>query len=159
MSKLKASEEFMVGKHSIGWIDSDFTKAFGNDEFDEVAAPTFQKLVKSMKDSEIETGLKPGICTLGDVLAFLKNPVEEYKDGFSNLFYFSEFVVYVNWYGGDWYVNTWYRYDYSWFAGYRIFSPATKMSNPKELCQSIYLEDRVARLEKTLEAIRTALLA
>ena len=30
MKLLKASQEFIVGKHQIGWVDPDFTREFSN---------------------------------------------------------------------------------------------------------------------------------
>ncbi len=128
----KASEEFAVGKHGIGYVSSDFKEKFSSVEFAERAMPTFQKLGKNMKDAAIESELKPGICELGDVLAFIDNAPQECKDGYSNIFYFPACVVSVRWSAdfAGWYVLTWYRGDGAWSAGSRVFSPATGRSVP-----------------------------
>jgi hypothetical protein len=86
-----------------------------------------------MTDAEIESELKPGICELGDVLAFLKNASEECKDGYWNLFYFPAFVVGVGWGAGfgGWGVSAWDRGDGDWSDAYRVFSPATRHSENK----------------------------
>lgn len=128
MKTFKVSEEFVVGKHEIGYVGNDFKSNFGNDSFEERALGKFQKLPRSMSDEEIESELKPGICTLGDVLAFLKNPPEGSKDGNYNLFSSPSFVVLVHWFGDDWRVSTWGRGDGTWIAGDRVFSPATGSS-------------------------------
>lgn len=124
---MKAVEEFVVGKHQIGYVDSDFKSRFGKDEFEMKEAPTkFQKLPRYMTDAEIESELKPGICDLGDVLAFIENAPKEYKDGNWNLFYTKNFVVCVFWNGffGEWYVGTWSRGGGGWGVDSRVFSPA-----------------------------------
>lgn len=125
---MKTKEEFIIGKHNIGWVDSDlFSRA--PEEFSKVeGTPKFQKLTRSMNDAEIENELKPGLCTLGDVLAFLENPSEETKDGYWNLFYLETCVVGVFWSGSDWYVYTWRRDGRTWHRGIRVFSPATGLS-------------------------------
>lgn len=128
MNTLNPREEFVVGKHGIGWIDSDFFDRVGTEEFTEVEGmPKFQKLSQSMTDAEIENELKPGICTLADVLAFLKNAPEESKDGYWNLFYLKECVVFVVWgsVNRGWNVSTWRRVGSRWLGGHRVFSPAT----------------------------------
>lgn len=130
MKKLKASEEFTVGKHNIGWVSSDFIKRFETVEFNINEKPPFQKLPRTMNDAEIELELKPGLCDLGDILAFMDNAPEEYKDGNFNLFYTPSCVVSVRWrrFLGYWDVFTWSRSDGDWSADERVFSPAIKPS-------------------------------
>lgn len=128
MKNLKVAEEFVVGKHSIGWINSQFLERVGNVEFEKAGeVPKFQKLPHSMTDEEIESELKPGICALGDVLSFLENPPEESKDGWANLFYFPSCVVSVGWCSESryWDVYAWRRGGLRWGGGERVFSPAT----------------------------------
>lgn len=125
MKKLKASEEFVSGKHNIYYINSRFTEEFKDTQFEQRPVPTYQKLSRSMKDVEIEYELKPGYCSLGDVLAFIENAPSECKDGYSNLFYFPQFVVFVIWYGGAWHVFAWVRGVGVWDDCRRVFSPAT----------------------------------
>ena len=127
MKTLKVSSEFVEGKNGIGYVSSGFEERFGDREFTEVKkAPTFKKLPRAMTDAEIEGELKLGICSLGDVLAFLKNPPKESKDGYWNLFYFAACVVNVNWnsMNRNWNVNTWPRDGSPWDEGKRVFSPA-----------------------------------
>lgn len=130
MPNLKASEEFVLGKHSIGYVDSQFTEFCKDIQFDSRTTPTFQKLERSMNDASIESELKPGLCTLGDVLAFIENPQDGTKDGWSNLFYFQAFVVLVGWgsWHGRWGVDAYRRDGIEWHDGVRVFSPATDIS-------------------------------
>lgn len=150
MPKLKASEEFVVGKHKIGYVSSDFKKYVDSIEFEVGSMPKFQKSGKNMKDAEIESELKPGICTLSDVLALIDNAPEECKDGWSNIFYFGAFVVYVGWRADDarWLVDAWYRGGYEWDAGSRVFSPATVPSVPVN-SKSLALEHSVLKITVT----------
>lgn len=125
MKNLKASEEFVSGKHNIYYVNSRFTEEFKDTQFEQRPVPTYQKLARSMKDVEIEYELKPGYCSLGDILAFIENASSECKNGYSNLFYFPQFVVGVRWSDGDWDVYAWYRDGSVWLGNYRVFSPAT----------------------------------
>ena len=120
----KFNEEFAVGKNGIGWMSSTFAGAFKNAEFEPAPVPTYQKLPRSMADAQIESALKPGMCALGDVLAFLDNAPDECKDGNWNLFYFPSFVAHARWYGSEWNVDAWERGGHGWRAGIRVFSPA-----------------------------------
>lgn len=151
MPKLKASEEFVVGKHKIGYVSNDFKKYVESIEFEQGDKPTFQKLGKNMSDAQIESELKPGICTLSDVLAFTENAPEECKDGYFNLFYFEAFVVSVRWRSVDseWRVGAWRR-DGSggWSGGSRVFSPATAPSAPM-VSEPLALEHSVLRITVT----------
>lgn len=135
MKVKKATKEFVVGKHKIGWISSNFIEKTAKSTMKPRGRlATFQTLEKAMTDAEIERDITLGtFATLGDVSQLLdsKNPV--FQDGYANLFYFPECVVSVIWYADDreWYVYTWDRVDaYRWYAGYRVFSPATDRSAP-----------------------------
>lgn len=132
---MKAGNEFVEKKHNIGYVTSFFTEKFGDMEFEEKKLPTFQKLPRTMSDAEIESELKPGICTLGDVVAFMDSVPEECRDGNFNLFYTPAFVVDVHWSSdsGGWFVDAWYRDDDWWFSDYRVFSPATDRSDIQTL--------------------------
>lgn len=121
---MKASNEFVVGKHGIGYVSSSFKSKFEEVEFELTGKPTtFKKLGRSMTDAEIEKELKPGICSLGNVLAFMDNAPDECKDGWANIFYFPECVVLVHWDGGEWDVGTWERNVLAWGSDSRVFSP------------------------------------
>lgn len=141
---MKASEEFVVGKHGIGYIGSTFAENFKTTEFEAAKAPTFQKLPRRMNDAAIESELKPGLCTLGDVLAFIDNAPQECKDGNWNLFYTTGFVVGVGWRGDEWSVSAWVRDGRGWSGGARVFSPATDRSTP---CAHCSLDLRLSELE------------
>lgn len=151
MKTFNATKEFKEGEHSIGYVSSTFEKEFKNVEFEKCSVPTFQVLPRDMTDVEIESELKPGMCELGDLQAFLENPPKESKDGSYNLFYFKSFVVFVYWYSCDsrWYVRTWDRDEDGWAAGVRVFSPATtagalEHSGPSDL----NLESAIALVKK-----------
>lgn len=150
---LKASEEFVVGKHGIGYVSSDFSKYFKDTEFELKSIPKFQKLPHSMNDAAIESELKPGICDLGDVLAFLDNPQEGTKDGYSNIFYTANFVVCAFWDGGAWGVYTWGRGGHDWSGSSRVFSPATNSLDTQNFALGI--SDTLS-LEKAIELIKKA---
>ncbi len=167
MSNLKASSEFKVGSHSIGWVDSDFTREFGSFDFVPVASVgTFQTLPRYMTDSEITSELKPGTCTLGDVLAFLQNPPEGTKDGNWNIFYVREnpsFVVCVFWFEFRrvWRVSAYARGGNDWYRGTRVFSPANVSSGTESSSDSQTLEpsvlDPMERIAAALERIATVM--
>lgn len=124
---LLSADEFAVGKHGIGWISSIFQNHFKDNKFEARALPAFQKLPRDMNDAAIESELKPRLCELGDILAFLDHAPEECKDGKWNLFYTPAFVVRVYWDAGRgaWFVDAWRRGGNEWLAGFRVFSPAT----------------------------------
>lgn len=149
---MNSNNEFVVGKHNIGWVDSDFKKRFDNVEFEVKQVPVFKKLPRYMKDATIESELTPGLCDLGDVLAFIDNTPEECKDGYWNLFYTKDFVVSVRWVSndGNWDVDTWDRGSYVWNAGKRVFSPATVNFGAKTLVLDS-LDTRVTKIEKILD--------
>lgn len=127
---MKASEEFQVGKHSIGWLyDFDRLIEEEGDTFTaSKALPPHTILPQDMTDAEIEKEITAGeYATLGDVLALLNYEDQKFKDGYANLFYFRGFVVRVRWGSAhrEWYVGAWGRDDREWSVGGRVFSPAT----------------------------------
>lgn len=142
MNNVKASEEFIIGKHGIGYIYSDFLSRVGDAKFELTEkVPTSQKLPRDMNDTAIESELKPGYCTLGDVVAFMDNAPEECKDGYANLFYLPQCVVFVRWFGDGWFVGAWQRGGSAWHAGGRVFSPATgSRSSSTQVSDSLPLE-------------------
>lgn len=150
---MKVSTEFKIGNHDIGYIDSTFEKEFGKISFEERPTPKFQKLPRAMNDAAIESELKPGMCELGDILAFLKDTPEECKDGWVNLFYTPAFVVRVRWgaYGRGWSVSAWYRGGGGWVGGGRVFSPAIDVSVSKNSDLESY---ETLNLEKAIEVVK-----
>lgn len=157
---MKTSEGFVVGKHGIGYVSSSFISRIGDTEFEPVSAPPRAiTLPRDMNDAVIESELKPGICTLGDVLAVMDSSDKAFKDGYANIFYLPSCVVLVYWYGGEWSVDDWGRDDSAWSAGGRVFSPAsgrssTVSSGPTDLS----LESLDARLKKIEGLINPKLL-
>ena len=144
MKLLKTSQEFTVGKHEIGWVDTDFTREFSNTSFTKgKLLPTFE-LPRDMTGNEI---LKeyPNLCTLGNVLAYMKAEKDDCRflvKGNSGVV-----VVHVYWNSGsrEWNVNAW-RLDAAWDAGNR-FTPCTTDSS------SDSLELRVKKLEERLDQL------
>lgn len=131
MEGMKATEEFKVGTHGIGYIESDLLKRVGIETFEPVqTAPRAIVLPRYMNDSEIESELDPGTCSLGDILSVLDSDNPTFKDGNWNLFYFPACVVSVRWGSIDrsWRVFAWLRDDYDWSVGSRVFSPADHVS-------------------------------
>jgi len=155
---MKASEEFVEGKHGIGFVGSYFKEKCGSDSFEMAATmPTFRALLRSMSDYQIEAELKPSISTLGDIVAFLDAAPQECKDGYANIFYLSSCVVGVDWSDGGWYVSAYGRYGGGWDRGDRVFSPASdrlNTSTPSDLS----LESLDSRLRKLEQLINPELL-
>lgn len=73
MKKLKASEEFVKGKHGLSWIGSTFTEKLGDLEFTLPKTPMteIRTLTRPMLDKEILAEFKPAPVTLGDILVTL----------------------------------------------------------------------------------------
>lgn len=154
MKNLTASEVFAEGKYQIGYVSPYFKECFYKSFFEEVkSAPTWQTLSRTMSDAEIESTLKPGNCTLGDVLSIIESTDPAYKDGNWNLFYMPTCVVSVYWNAGygAWNVDAWQRDVDVWDAGGRVFSPATR-SVTQISSDTLTLESLDARLKK-IEAI------
>ncbi len=122
-----SNDVFKVGNLNIGWLDSDFPIRFPNVNFESRTLGAFKILPRNMKDSEMLSEKLAEECELGDVVAFLENPPEGTKDGYSNIFIIKNtaFVVGVYWLDSRWHVGTWRRDDGTWFRGDRVFSPAT----------------------------------
>lgn len=126
----KVNEVFIKDSHNIGWVDSDFTKEYGDEILkDQSQVLTFHKLTKSMNDSEIIKEFSIQECTLADVLATMNQATDDMKDGYANIFYIKghpSHVVSVRWSDDEWCVFTWRRGGRTWSAGGRVFSPATE---------------------------------
>lgn len=159
---LKTEDEFVVGKHSIGWIDSDFkkyTKDIAEFEKKMNTVGTYQKLPRTMSGDEMQSELNVPNSTLGDVLSFIENPPEGVKDGWSNIFLFEKFVVGVDWDsgGGHWRVVAYGRGG-SWRNCGRVFSPASSSVagscalEPSGILTLITeIEERTAKIKKLLQ--------
>lgn len=150
-----SSIEFVVGKCNIGWVDSDFKSRFGNVDFKERPLGSFNVLPRSMNgDTMIAEGLAKE-CELGDVLAFLQNPPEGTKDGYANIFVLKSFVVRVLWHGADWVVRAWSRDGRGWYAGDRVFSPATVSGSLTLEPLTLYslLENSIKKIDVVIETL------
>lgn len=125
---MKAKETFKVGENKIGYVASSFLEEFGDEEVREGSMLKFDKLSRYMTDSEIIKEFGVQECTLGDVLATLKDASEELKDGYANIFYIKGHarVVNVYWFRSGWGVDDWGRGGRRWHAGRRVFSSATE---------------------------------
>lgn len=122
---MNSQEEFVVGKHGIGYIGSYFKASLYGQTFDPVQTVSVPVVLpRSMKDAEIEKEITNGkYATLGDVLAVLDSEDPAFKDGNLNLFYLPSFVVRVDWDGGEWDVRAYDRDDSDWPQGRRVFCP------------------------------------
>ena len=159
MKTTKASEEFQVGKHNIGWLDSDITKYHGDTEVSEGKVLTSHTLPRDMTDVEIMDELKVEECSLGDILATLDAATDEMKDGRANIFYpkGTSRVVRARWHGDVWVVRGWCRDGYGWFLGSRVFSPATgaQSSDSEPLPSNLAsLEARIKSLEEWRDRVQ-----
>lgn len=156
---MKTAQEFKVGKHDIGWISSSFFERLPK-TFTEKEMPRIETLTKDSTDAEIEE--THGLCELGHILAFLKNPPEGTKGGYFNIFYTESCVVDVYWSSGHsrWDVDTWYRGVDRWHAGHRVLSPATdtKDTQKKTLGDFDALTLRIEKLEKWKARVQDQLL-
>lgn len=155
---MNTSKEFKVGKHSIGYISNSFETRFPDQSFEPVTSlPRAIILPREMNDEQIESELRPGICTLGDVVAVLDSEDPIYKDGKWNLFYFPTCVVDVLWdsFGGEWSVSTWVRGGSGWREGNRVCSPASGQALEPSVTPGLTLESLDARLKKVEEWIDT----
>ncbi len=123
----KVSEEFVAGKHNIGYVYESFKNKFYDEEIVPGKVLISQKLPRDMTDGEIFKEFKIEECSLGDILTTLDAATEEMKDGNWNIFYVGSHVVHVHWSSacGGWHVGGWYRGDDMWFEGFRVFTPAT----------------------------------
>lgn len=162
---MKTSSEFIVGKHNIGWVSSDFINRVGDVEFKEAKQPYFSTLERITTDAEIEKEITKGqFATLGDILWLLDSKEKKYRDGNWNLFYLPSCVVRVSWYAGYglWGVGTWNRDARRWDASYRVLSPATgsKTLSPSPFDTLLLgaLTSRIEKLEAFEEKVRKFLI-
>lgn len=133
------------------WVSSSFTEKFGSKDIKPAkTVPPFKTLTKSMYDSEIKSEFGATESTLEDVAAFLKDPPEGTKDGYSNIFYVSGFVVRVYWGAGsgEWYVDVWSLDVYRWDAGVRVFFRNSPDALAQESSDSLDLDAAIAMVKE-----------
>lgn len=142
----KVSDVFKKGEHNIGYVDSSFTTEFGNDEISEGSLLSYTTLKRSMSDSKIIEEFNIQECTLSDVLRTMQEDQPPMKDGYANIFYIKGHsrVVSVSWDDGEWIVDDWGRVDDGWFAGGRVFSPATVSVTPStQTSETLTLQEAI----------------
>lgn len=93
-------------------------------------------LLKTSFDKDIEKELpKKHLFSETDVCAIIAGLIEKQpkgekgtlqNSGYANIFYTKSRVVRVGWSFGGWRVLDWHRVD-DWYAGDRVFSPATEI--------------------------------
>jgi len=151
MKTTKAKNEFKKGKHGIGWVDSDFTDLYGEQDVKPGTVLPFKKLERYMTGDEIlgDKEVFQGECELGDILATLDTATDEMKDGYANLFYVkgSSRVVDVHWFVGGWVVGGWPRGD-GWRAGRRVFSLATDSRSSDSGTRDLELETAITKVKE-----------
>ena len=148
----KASEEFVVGKHNIGYISGYFNDMFCNQSFGDMNSPLESKtLERAMNDSEIMREFNVEELNLGDVLFALKNDEILLKNGHVNIFYVrgggEVFAVRVRWYSNDrrWSVDADQLGGLRWGAGCRAFP--RRLLEPKDI-STLSLSNLEARVKK-----------
>lgn len=141
--KLKASQQFVVGKNNIIFVWSGFKDHFSGMNF-ESTKPILQHktLDKAMNDKEILDQFRPEESSLGDFLFALNNEVSMLKNGYANIFYIRDdkgilWAVRVLWYGGGWnvYASS-IESSSGWGAGYQVFGRGFLESLPFQALES-----------------------
>lgn len=124
---MKANKYFVTGKNNINWVDSDFTKEFGDHtiELVEDFEPQIRKLEKYMTLKHMQEELKPEEITINDLVHILKTSDKLIKDGYPNIFFIkdSKCAVSVSWSSDGWSVYApSVEHPVGWNAGGRVLS-------------------------------------
>ncbi len=123
--KIKHLFKSKNGEVPFSWVDSDFTKHFGEMEL-EIANPLIgTKLPRSMESEEIQEELKPDFVSPSEVWETLKGLEHDtwalfYVQGDAG-----SLLVNAHWYDffDGWRVYAYpVSYSYQWHAGYQLFS-------------------------------------
>lgn len=119
-------DEFVIGKHNIGWISSSFLEKFDNIKLTGKGQMLQTKnLEQEMTDQEILGEFGAEEVTLEDILYMLDHNDTLLKNGYANIFYIKDtaFVACVFWYAFDaaWSVGGWNR-GYGWGRGDHVLS-------------------------------------
>lgn len=156
--KLKASKEFVVGKHNIGYVGSEFSNNFYDMEFEKTKPKLKTKILeKNMLDKDILAELKPQETTLGDFMHALDNPkdCEMLKNDYANIFYIRDskdilWAVDACWHGAyrGWRVNANSVVNpYEWDAGHQVVSHGFGPEKLEPLSLESDFEARIKELE------------
>lgn len=142
MEQTKASDEIKVGKYQIGWVSGSLNLDV---KIEKRPTPTYTPLKNDTTFCDLP------LCDLSDVVAFLKDPPQESKDGYGNYFKCGSVLVFVFWFGDyrEWLVDDWDP-DYGVSAGRRVFSG--NLSLKSSASDTLSLESLDTRLKK-LEAL------
>lgn len=127
----KTSDDFYVSSDFTNHIIAKATKV----EQDTKYSVDSWSLETRSDDAQIEQALESRTFEESEVCAVIADLISKQpkgkegilqNNGYSNLFYTKDFVVYVFWSadGGYWSVHAWYRGGGAWRVSYRVFSPA-----------------------------------
>lgn len=124
---MKTSKYFVTGKNNINWVDSDFTKEFGDHtiELVEDFEPQIRKLEKYMTLKQMQNEFKPEEITISDLVHILKTSDKLLKDGCANIFFIkgSKWAVDVLWGSDGWGVCAFsVERPLKWDAGRQVLS-------------------------------------
>jgi hypothetical protein len=158
MKTLKASEEFVVGKNSIGWVGVNFKERFYDMEFlPKETELEVRTLEKPMTDKEIIKAWHLEPIELGELLNYLKTADQSkwylchIKDSDGVLW-----AVYGLWGVGGWVFGADPLDDPSgWCAGRQFLSRGfsdTLSSESSDTLSLENLEKRVAKLEEVIKS-------
>jgi hypothetical protein len=159
MKTLKASEEFVVGKHNIGYVSDFFLENYGTLVVNEGKPITGKTITSTMTDSEIIK--QAGEVELGDILWLIDNQPDVLKETHWNVFPVKNFggevfLVSVCWGvgGRGWSVCMWHLTN-EWGAGYQFFSRNWKLDtlSPDSLSLGDF-ESRIKALEEWRERVQ-----
>lgn len=136
-----ASKYFVAGKNNIRWIDSDFTKEFGDHDLKliEDFEPQIRKLKKYMTLKQMQDEFKPEEVTISDLVHILKTSDKLLKDGYVNIFLIkgSKWAVRARWRGGGWVVYaSSVGSPREWGGGIRVLSREFLVAENKTLSPS-----------------------
>lgn len=140
-SEIKPQDFFQSREGLYVW--SDFNERILEKALSVAAGTKYElasfKLLESSSDETIESALpKVHIFSESDACAIIAELISKQSkgeegtllnNGYFNIFYTPTFVVGVVWGsdGGSWRVDAWVRDNVVWYAGTRVFSPATDL--------------------------------
>ena len=120
---VRAQNEFVVGKHNIGWISPRMEDKLKGVKVGKGKPLQYQDLTKNMYDHEIKSELGAQEVEYADILLAMDSG-QLLANGYVNIFYVLGFAVRVSWSAVSrlWFVNDWELDDDYWDSGRRVFS-------------------------------------